>query len=154
MSGLFYGKEQFDAQLIIAQMLCMQTLYYLGLGVAYLLMDTLMGVPLTLDQFFSAEVFADGMGNRRAWATIFGAFLAALFNTAALYVVVERAKKCLDFGTTLYGWHILLCIMYDGMPSSWEWWTCTIVACIVTIVVGEYACARREMRDITIVRGV
>jgi len=130
MSGTFYGKEVFDAQLIIAQMLCMQALFYLGLGLAYVLMDTLMGVPLSLDQFFSADVsrlcaraqaraaarvvaslarsrvchrrvsgpacprppqvaahttrvqvFADGMGNRMAWATVFGAFLAAFFNT-------------------------------------------------------------------------
>ena len=44
--------------LIIAQMLCMQALFYLGLGLAYVLMDTLMGVPLSLDQFFSADVRA------------------------------------------------------------------------------------------------
>lgn len=56
MSGIFYGKEEFDALLIIAQMLCMQALFYLGLGLAYVLMDTLMGVPLSLDQFFSADV--------------------------------------------------------------------------------------------------
>jgi len=41
--------------------------------------------------------------------------------TAALYVVVERAKKCLDFGSTLYGWHIFFCFLYDGLPSPWEW---------------------------------
>jgi len=99
------------------------------------------------------KVFADGMGNRMAWATAFGAFIAVFFNTAALYMVVERAKKCLDFGSTLYGWHILLCVAYDGLPLSWEWWICTIGACVMTIVVGEYACARREMRDITIFRG-
>ena len=58
MSGIFYGKEEFDALLIIAQMLCMQALFYLGLGLAYVLMDTLMGVPLSLDQFFSADVRA------------------------------------------------------------------------------------------------
>lgn len=63
MSGIFYGKEQFDAQLIIAQMVCMQALHYLGLGAAYFLMDTLMGVPISLDQFFSAKV-----GYCRRWA--------------------------------------------------------------------------------------
>jgi hypothetical protein len=56
MSGIFYGKEQFDAQLIISQMVCMQALHYLGLGAAFFLMDTLMGVPMSLDQFFSAKV--------------------------------------------------------------------------------------------------
>ena len=154
------------------------------------------------------------------------AFLClSCMRAAALYVVVERAKKCLDFGSTLYCWHIFFCFLYDGLPSAWEWslsslslsrslslarslsfprslavspslcaashsicfagyistryrhtrtcaytrarahthththththrWTCTIGACVVSIVVGEYVCARREMREITIVRGV
>ena len=43
-------------QLIISQMVCMQALHYLGLGASYLLMDTLMGVPLSLDQFFTDNV--------------------------------------------------------------------------------------------------
>jgi hypothetical protein len=61
MSGIFYGKEQFDAQLIISQMVCMQALHYLGMGVSFLLMDTLLGVPMSLDQFFSDRIFADGI---------------------------------------------------------------------------------------------
>jgi len=61
MSGIFYGKEQFDAQLIISQMVCMQALHYLGMGVSFVLMDTLLGVPMSLDQFFSDRIFADGI---------------------------------------------------------------------------------------------
>lgn len=196
MSGVFYGRETFDAQLIVAQMACMQALHYLGLGAAFFLMDALMGVPLSLDQFFGArvrshgaqigtaraplaalsaqehvrarahqhalarsrprahhtQVFADGMGNRLAWATVFGAFLSAVLNAAALYVVVERAKKCLDFGATLYFWHIILCAIYGGLPSSWEWWLTILGSCVATILMGEYLCARREMQDITITR--
>jgi hypothetical protein len=37
-------------------MVCMQALHYLGLGVAFFLMDMFMGVPISLDQFFSASV--------------------------------------------------------------------------------------------------
>jgi len=36
--------------------MCLQALHYLGLGVAYVLMDSLMGVPLSLDQFFGDDV--------------------------------------------------------------------------------------------------
>ena len=62
-----------------------------------------------------------GMSNRMAWATVLAAMIGAFFNTLALYVVVERAKKCLDFGTSLYGWHLILCLLYAGLPSAWEW---------------------------------
>ena len=68
MSGVFYGRETFDAQLIVAQMVCMQALHYLGLGAAFFLMDALMGVPLSLDQFFGARVRSHGaqIGTARA----------------------------------------------------------------------------------------
>eukprot|EP00960_Hanusia_phi_P048916 759250-Hanusia_phi.AAC.6 len=153
MSGTFYGREHFDAQLIISQMCVMQALHYLALGASFFLMDSLMGVPISLDQFFTSNVF-ENMSTRLAWATVFSVFLCALCDVGFLYVVVERAKKCLDFGTTLYGFHILICFFYDGLPTHWVWWFCNILATILTVLTGEYVCARREMRDITIVRGV
>mmetsp|Transcript_17435 Transcript_17435/g.42322 ORF Transcript_17435/g.42322 Transcript_17435/m.42322 type:complete len:153 (-) Transcript_17435:539-997(-) len=151
MSG-FFGKEKFDPQLIIAQMIVMQTLHYLCLGFAFFLMDGAMGVPITLDQFFTSNVFASGLTNNLALGSVFANLLAVAGNVWFLYIVVERAKKCLDFAATMYGFHILFCWYYGGMPTHWQWWTTTIASAVVTILVGEYVCARREMREITIVR--
>ena len=66
--------------------------------------------------------------------------------------VVERARKCLDFGATLYVLHFFVCCMHAGFPLHWEWWAANIAAMVFSVVLGEYVCARNEMRDITIVR--
>mmetsp|Transcript_10644 Transcript_10644/g.21293 ORF Transcript_10644/g.21293 Transcript_10644/m.21293 type:complete len:154 (+) Transcript_10644:209-670(+) len=152
MSGSFLGREKFDPQLIISQMMVMQALFYLCLGFSFFLMDNFMGVPLTMDQFFSSKMFAHGLKNRWAWATVFSFVLCALGNVLFLYVVIERAKKCLDFGATVYGFHIFFCWLYAGMPSYWHWWLVIILSTTLTVLLGEYICARREMREITIVR--
>ena len=151
MSG-FYGKEKFDPQLIISQMIVMQTLHYIWLGCAFLLVDSVMGIPITLDQFFTSNVFASGLTNDFAWATVAASLVAVAGNICFLYVVVERAKKCLDFTVTLYGFHVIFCWFYGGMPTHWQWWTTTIIVALLTVLIGEYICAQREMREITIVR--
>jgi hypothetical protein len=44
----------------------------------------------------------------------FGIFLLLLLQ-------VERAKKCLDFGSTCYFWHLLFVCWYSGWPQSFSW---------------------------------
>mmetsp|Transcript_36912 Transcript_36912/g.77090 ORF Transcript_36912/g.77090 Transcript_36912/m.77090 type:complete len:157 (-) Transcript_36912:99-569(-) len=151
MAGTFYGREKYDPQLIISQIIIMQCLHYLGLGFSYFLMDTLMGVPLTLSQFFSDDAFSN-ISTRMAWATIFGILINSIFNIAALIVVVERAKKCLDYGGTVYFLHICFCFMFNGIPGCWQWWLCNILALIIAVVFGEYVCANRELREIPMTR--
>jgi hypothetical protein len=36
-------------------------------------------------------------------------------------VKVERAKKCLDFGSTCYLWHTIFVCCYSGWPKSFAW---------------------------------
>ena len=150
-SGSFYGRERYDPMLIICQIVIMQCLHYLGLGFAYFLMDTLMGVPITMSQFFSDDAFAN-ISTRMAWATILGILLNSFFNIASLIYVVERAKKCLDYGGTVYFLHVIFCAFFKGLPTCWQWWLCNFLALIIAVVVGEYLCATRELREIPMTR--
>ncbi|CAN0292791.1 unnamed protein product [Ectocarpus sp. 4 AP-2014] len=63
-------------------------------------------------------------------------------------MIVERAKKCLDFTSTLYIIHLAICSFYDGIPHNWEWWILQMASLALMVVLGEYACSRRELRDI------
>jgi hypothetical protein len=63
-------------------------------------------------------------------------------------VVVERAKKCLDFTATFHLMHLFFCWQHGGFPSSWEWWTANGVALVGTALLGEYLCMQRELQDI------
>jgi hypothetical protein len=56
-------------------------------------------------------------------------------------VVVERAKKCLDFTATLYIVHLFICIVHSGMPSNVEWWVLHFTGLVTMAVIGYVAIA-------------
>jgi len=66
----------------------------------------------------------------------------------ALVVIVERAKKCLDFVATLFVLHIVLCSLYSGFPTQLWWWLSLFGSALVMTLLGEYLCMRHEMREI------
>lgn len=52
-------------------------------------------------------------------------------------MIVERAKKCLDFTSTLYIIHLGICSFYDGIPQNWEWWILQMASLALMVVLGE-----------------
>lgn len=68
----------------------------------------------------------------------------------ALRIVVARAKKCWDFGATMYIVHGVATVAYDGFPINWLWWSIYAASMVATILLGEYLCVQMEMADIPI----
>eukprot|EP00882_Tetradesmus_deserticola_P028789 GHRQ01032081.1.p1 GENE.GHRQ01032081.1~~GHRQ01032081.1.p1 ORF type:complete len:221 (+),score=91.56 GHRQ01032081.1:486-1148(+) len=63
--------------------------------------------------------------------------------------IVERAKKCLDYGATCYIWHCMFVWWYSASwPASTAWWIANLVGFAVMVLLGEWFCVRREMQDI------
>ncbi|OQR85428.1 hypothetical protein ACHHYP_11845 [Achlya hypogyna] len=139
----FYGRGRWDPKLIALQMVCMQCSHYLALGV---LLGLCHGSNLSLDQFFSHELHTlesiDGV------KTSFAHIVCGLVNAVLLCIFVERAKKCLDFGATVYVLDLVVCILYQGFPASWSWWIVHGIALVLTVVLGEYLCSRWELEEI------
>lgn len=67
-------------------------------------------------------------------------------------IIVEKSKKCLDFSFTLFMIHLFLVCVYDGFPSTWDWWIVHIFSMIAMVLLGEYLCAKREMEDIPLLQ--
>ena len=63
-------------------------------------------------------------------------------------IIVERAKKCVDFTFTLFFIHIIICTMYIKFPLEWQWWVVEIISSVTMATIGEYLCARNELEDI------
>lgn len=72
----------------------------------------------------------------------------AVVTAISIALIVERAKKCLDFSFTVHFIHVVACISYAGFPRRWEWWGVTGGSFIITALLSEAICARRELRDI------
>jgi hypothetical protein len=119
--AMFYV-QGFDPALIISQIVSMQTLLYMHLGLWLCVLTALGGSDvssLSLGNFFSSSAMSISFAG--GWIAIIAFFLNALAGSFFLCLVVERAKKCLDFTTTAHLLHLCFCVMYDGFPASWEW---------------------------------
>jgi len=126
-------------------MTCLQCSYYVVLLALISIFDYLLSVPISLSQFFDTTL--------PTYSTLSGCFLSASFVLSGLVVsfimvfVVGRSREIWDFGITLQGIHVSVCLAYTGTFSLW--WTCiNIGSCIAMIVLGEILCVRKEVRDI------
>ncbi|KAH9289094.1 hypothetical protein KI387_033211, partial [Taxus chinensis] len=147
-NAMFYGTIVWDPWLIVSQIICLQCLYYLSLG---LFMWILVGsrVPrLTVIYFFDYSVVSTSTVT--GWCIMGAFFLNALAGAGYMFLLVERAKKCLDFSATVYIIHLFLCLIYGGWPSSITWWVSNGIGLAVMALLGEWLCIRRELRDIPI----
>lgn len=142
----FYGAGNWDPKLIVLQMTCMQTSHYLVRGLVLLLCH---GASTSMDQFFAfhSYTFSTVDGFKNCFALLVAAFVSAV----SMCFVVERAKKCLDFGVTLYFIDLLIQCFYSEFPKTWEWWLLHGAAMALTIVLGEYLCSRRELEEIPMI---
>ncbi|XP_031102871.1 protein SYS1 homolog [Ipomoea triloba] len=147
---MFYGSVVWDPWLIVAQIVCLQCLYYLILGI---FMGVLVGTRvsrMSLVYFFDyASITAATV---TGWCVIASFILSSIVGAGFLVYLIERAKKCLDFSATLYILHLFICIVYGGWPSSLAWWVVNVTGFAIMALLGEYLCIKRELREIPISR--
>lgn len=143
---MFYGSNVWDPALIIAQIVSVQCLFYISLG----LIQAITIGP-TLGYITIAYIFDWGtlhFSSKLGMLNWISHVVNAVAGAAALAWVVERAKKCLDFGSTCYLWHTIFVCWYSGWPQSFAWWLATAGGMLVMVLLGEWFCVRREMQDI------
>eukprot|EP01027_Heterolobosea_sp_BB2_P005329 GEZU01008168.1.p1 GENE.GEZU01008168.1~~GEZU01008168.1.p1 ORF type:complete len:194 (-),score=18.22 GEZU01008168.1:73-573(-) len=142
------GTQYFDARLIISQIVIMQCSHYITWGVLLFFLDLIFGFSMSLDQFFSYKTTS--VYSVEGWIVITSSLANAILGAGILYVVIQRAKKCLDFSATVYVLHFFVCTFYKGFPIRWEWWLTNIISAAIMALLGEYICMRRELREIPI----
>ncbi|KAM1219626.1 uncharacterized protein LOC126634060 isoform X1 [Malus sylvestris] len=147
---MFYGTLVWDPWLIVVQIVCLQCLYYLTLGFFLSILVGTRVSRMSLVYFFDYATLT--VSTVTGWCVIGSFLLSALAGAGYLLLLIERAKKCLDFSATLYIVHLFLCIAYGGWPSSITWWVVNVTGVALMALLGEYLCIRRELREIPITR--
>ncbi|KAK4774136.1 hypothetical protein SAY87_029155 [Trapa incisa] len=147
---MFYGAVVWDPWLIVAQIVTLQCLHYLTLGVFLTLIVGSRVSRMSLVYFFDFATVS--IATITGWCVIASCMLAALVGAMFMLYLIERAKKCLDFSATVYIIHLLLCILYGGFPSSITWWVVNGTGLAIMALLGEYLCIKRELREIPITR--
>ena len=101
---------------------------------------------VTLAHVFSSSKL--DFGSFAGWMAVVANAAAALGAAVAVAALVERAKKCLDFATTLYGIHLVLCCVIGGFPRTAAWWIVNAAGCAGAAAGSEWVCLQRELADI------
>ena len=146
------GNRQFQPVLIILQIVCMQSLFYLGMGTFAALCHVIWDTPVALDRFFT-----DRYVNFNSWSGFSECsknMITGVIGAHLLSIVVEKSKKCVDFTFTVYFFHVIFCCIYQEFPLVWEWWVSLVVSSVIMATLGEYWCASKEMEDIPAVASI
>lgn len=147
---MFYGAIVWDPWLIVLQIVCLQCLYYITLG---LFISILVGSRVSrMSLVYLFDFSTLSASTVTGWCAITSILLSAAAGAVYLLYLIERAKKCLDFAATLYIIHLFICIIYGGWPSSITWWVVNVTGLALMSLLGEWLCIRREMREIPITR--
>ncbi|XP_047342415.1 protein SYS1 homolog [Impatiens glandulifera] len=147
---MFYGAAVWDPYLIIAQIVCLQCLYYISLGGFTAVLIGTRVSRLSLVYFF--DYVTVSTSTVTGWCVIASFTFSSLAGAVFMLYLVQRSRKCLDFSATLYIVHLLICIIYGGLPSSITWWVVNGTGFAVMAWLGEDLCRRRELKEIPISR--
>ncbi|KAF1865818.1 hypothetical protein Lal_00021819 [Lupinus albus] len=147
---MFYGTVVWDPWLIVGQIVCLQCLYYITLGMFLSLLVGTRVSRMSLVYFFDYVTITTS--TITGWCVIASFLFSSLAGAVYMLYLIERAKKCLDFSATLYIIHLFICIVFGGWPSSITWWIVHGTGIAVMALLGEYLCIKRELREIPITR--
>ncbi len=86
------------------------------------------------------------------WEGITATLVSGVIGAGLLCLIVEKAKRCLDFTATVFTINLVVCSLYGGVPMSWEWWVSNLFAAIAMVVGGEYLCSIYELRELPLFR--
>jgi hypothetical protein len=145
-AGSFYGKATFNPKLILTQIACMQTGFYVVLCMTNWIFSFLFGANVHLSHLFDSEEWA--MSTNIGVCMVFSLFSTAAAMAILLSYVVERSKKCADFVSTYHIIHLMMTALWRGFPTSFTWWMYMFISGIGASLAGERVCMHYEIQDI------
>ncbi|KAG1680597.1 hypothetical protein FOA52_015045 [Chlamydomonas sp. UWO 241] len=144
---MLYGATAWDPVLIIAQIAALQCLFYLTLGVLQAVMLASTVGSLSAMHLFEWQLL--GVHTLTGWLAVGANLGTALLGAVYLMWIVERAKRCLDFASTVYLLHfVFVWAAGRSFPLSLVWWGTNACGLLLMALLGEWLCVRREMADI------
>jgi len=75
-------------------------------------------------------------------------FFPFFFSIYYLYVLIRRPRLILDFALTLVFNHLVLTAYYSSsVPTSLFFWLVMIFGSVLTVIMAEQLCVKRELRE-------
>eukprot|EP01095_Lingulamoeba_sp_RSL-Kostka_P014562 TRINITY_DN6385_c1_g1_i1.p1 TRINITY_DN6385_c1_g1~~TRINITY_DN6385_c1_g1_i1.p1 ORF type:complete len:154 (+),score=6.78 TRINITY_DN6385_c1_g1_i1:205-666(+) len=143
---MFFGRDKWDPILIITQIIALQCIYYTMLGIMLFISSIITDTWFEMDLFFEYTTmdFTTSIGI----AIIISLITASIIEAIVIRMLIERAKKCLDFTFTLHFIQFVIVLIYSSFPVTFTWWIVTLISLGIMTLLSEYLCMKYEMTDI------
>lgn len=149
MKGGRFRIIQWDFLLILSQIISLQFCIYSLLGVVLLAVNYVLDENLSASTLFRYDDLWLSQYNGRITNFVF--LTNAVLSTLLLWLVVKKAKLCLDFSSTFHGFHLLICWWYNAsFPSNLSWWLLNIITAGIMCIGGEVLCMKSELEYIPV----
>ncbi|XP_065913449.1 protein SYS1 homolog [Dysidea avara] len=142
-----FRSNVWDPIMIVAQITALQCYFYFCLAVWLSIAGYICEFDMTLAHVFDYHIIGR---TTEGWITVAVFAVNALVGAVGLWIVISRAKQCLDFTMTLFAIHLIMCCVYGGIPHSATWWIMNVVSLVVMVSLGEYLCLRSELAAIPV----
>ena len=136
-----------DTRLTLLQIFTVQCLFYMAQGLILGIFHVIFSCSVTLDRFFT-DKYLD-LASSEGVVELLILILSSVVGAFILLLVVEKPKLAFDFSATLYLFHLIACIAYNGLPQSILWWGVLVSCCFITGGLGEYLCVRAEALNLS-----
>ena len=134
-----------DPRLIVSQIVCLQAwFYFINGSLLWLLLSDSRVMPVLFD-----SQIVDTMTTAEMWSLILVQMCSCAATAYMIYIVVSRARLCLDFAVTVYFLHLLFCCNYAQFPATFTWWLTNGVGAVISAVLSEYWCLQAEMAPVS-----
>eukprot|EP01084_Bolivina_argentea_P015034 28121_1 len=145
-NGQFYGTQSFQPSEIIKRICILQIIFYIMASLFLGLIGTIGGSTYSLSLLFDSTKLSFGFGE--GYIPIVSFTLSSFPCAYIVSWIIKRAKKCLDYVSTIYILHFVLCWINVHFPSNWDWWVVNFCSFLIMAVLSEYLCIRKEMKVI------
>ena len=125
-----------DPVLIVSQIVAIQGFYYTTLGILMSILFQLSSTSPTLSHLINPRHL--NLSNLENTLVVMAMAINSLCVAVFLWVIVQRAKLCLDFTCTLHFLHALIGWSYCGTLLTFSSFIIQIVCISISAIVGEY----------------
>lgn len=141
-----FQKSDFNPVLICLNIVILSTGYYLTNIFFTILFNSIFKTKLHINQIISDEAL--DLSSKYGYSFLCSSFFTNMVMVVLFVVVVEKAKKILDYVLTNFFIHLVLCTVNSGFPFRFLWWTFNGLIITIVTLLSEYITLKIEQKEI------
>ena len=141
-----FQKNDFNPILIISNIAILSSGFYIINIFFTLLFNSIFKTKLHINQILSDEAF--DFSSKYGYCYMCSLFFTNLFMIILYVIVIDKAKKILDFVLTNFFIHLVISTIINGFPMKFTWWIINGLVITAVTLISEFISLKIEQKEI------